>query len=335
MIPAEYSPFPVSMSSHAGKGGQVNEDRYRVESFFLDEEEKVASLFAILADGIGAHRAGQVAAELAVETITRAVAHSDASQPTGILQAAIVQAGQAVLYRSESRREWKGMGSTCLCAWLVGDRLYMASVGNSRLFLLRGRRLQQLNVVHQLPRDVSPAVEHKRGRKKVDDDPLRGYLGSKAPVEIDLRLAFDASGQGRRGSQKIQGLPLLPNDRLLLCTDGLGDTLKPNEILEILGDRQMDSAAPDLVQFALEKGAHDNLTAVVIGIPPASPPLRGEPINWRRALASVLLFGLLVFLGLFAWWLWISRILSLNPPTLTPIDTLTPVATNTAIPDNE
>lgn len=329
MIPANRPLFPVSVASDAGKGGEINEDRFRVEYFFVDEEDGIPSLFAVVADGIGAQRAGQVAAELAVETLTRAVAQSDASQPTGILQAAIIQASQAVLYRSESRREWNGMGSTCLCVWLVGERLYSASVGNSRLFLLRGRRLHQLNIVHQLPRDVV-AAEPKRGRKKTDDDPLRGYLGSKAPVEVDLRLVFD-SAERRRGSPKKQGLQLLPNDRLLLCTDGLGDALTPDEITEILGERKLADAAPDLVQFALEKGAHTNLTAVVVGIPPALPPLRAMPINWKRALASVALLGVLVFLGIFAWWLWISQIPSLNPPTHTPIDTLTPIPTHTAI----
>jgi serine/threonine protein phosphatase PrpC len=327
MIPTDQPLFPLSFASDPGKGGEINEDRYRVDSFYLDEEQEIPSMLAVVADGIGAHRAGQVAAELTVDTVLRAVAQSDASQPTGILQAAVIQAGQAVLHRAESRREWKGMGSTCLCAWIVDDRLYIASVGNSRLFLLRGRRLQQLNVLHQLPRDVV-SNEPKRGRKKVSEDPLRGYLGSKTPVEVDLSLVFDLGGQ-RRGAKKKQGLRLQPNDRLLLCTDGLGDSLKPNEIFEILSDRKLASAASDLVQFALEKGTPANLTAVVIGIPPAAPSLRAEPINWRRAIASVFLLGLLVFLGLFAWWLWISQIPSLNPPTLTPIDTLTPIPTNT------
>lgn len=330
MIPYDQPIFPVSVASHAGKGGEINEDRYRIESFHLDEEKETPSMFAIVADGIGAHRAGQVAAELAVGTITRAVAHSDASQPTGILQAAIIQAGQAILHRSETRREWKGMGSTCLCVWLVGYHLYVASVGNSRLFLMRGSRLQQLNVVHQFPRDVSPDEQPEREGKKLSDDPLHGYLGSKTPVEVDLHFAVDSARQGE-GSSNKQGFQLVPNDRLLLCTDGLGDFLNPSQILEILGDRKLESVASDLVEFALEKGAHANLTAVVIGIPPAAPPLRTKPISWRRALASVFLLGLLVFLGLFVWYLWISQIPSLNPPTSTPIDTLTPIPTNTSI----
>jgi protein phosphatase len=330
MIPSDEPVFPVSLASDPGKGGGLNEDRFRVESFYLDEENETPSMFAIVADGIGAQRAGQVAAELTVEAVTTAVSQSDASQPTGILQAAIVQAGQVVLHRAESRREWKGMGSTCLCAWLIDDRLFSASVGNSRLFLLRNRKLHQLNMIHQLPRDLPVPNSNKKGRRKTQEDSLQDFLGSKSPVEIDLRLVFDPSGE-ERATTKKQGLRLQPNDRLLLCTDGLGDALKPNVILEILGTGQIETAAQDLVQYSLEKGTHANLTAIVIGIPPALPPLRAEPVNWLRVLASVLLLGALVFLGVFAWWLWISQIPSLNPAINTPINTLTPIPTNTTV----
>lgn len=332
MIPAEQLPFPVSEASNPGKAGKNNEDRYRLEAFFTREDEKVNSLLAIVADGIGAQRAGQVAAALAVETIARAVGQSDASQPTGILQAAIVQASQAVLYRSEARKEWKGMGSACLCAWIIGDRLYAASVGNSRLYLLRGRHLHQLNTLRHSARDLSELAKPKpkRGRKAEEEDPLRGYLGSKTPVEVDMKLAFSTSGQGR-ASIENQGLRLLPNDRLLLCTDGIGDALKPDEIVEILGARELSDAAPALAQFALEKGTPDNLTALVIGLPPARPPLAPQPINWRRAFASVLLFIVLVILGLFAWWVWISQLSPLSHPTPTAIHTLTPIPSNTPV----
>jgi protein phosphatase len=224
------------------------------------------------------------------------------------------------------------MGSTCLCAWLIDNRLYSASVGNSRLFLLRDRKLHQLNLIHQLPRDLPGPDTNKKARRKTKEDPLQGYLGSKSPVEIDLRLVLDSSGQSRPTSKK-QGLRLQPNDRILLCTDGLGDALKPNEILEVIGNSPIETAAQDLAQYSLEKGARANLTAIVIGIPPALPPLRAEPVNWLRVLASVLLLGALVFLGVFAWWLWISQIPSLNPAVNPPINTLTPVPTSTTVPN--
>ncbi|MCW5875464.1 MAG: protein phosphatase 2C domain-containing protein, partial [Anaerolineales bacterium] len=182
MIPSEQPSFPVSIASHAGDG-KHNEDRYAVEHYRLSEDKTAPSLLAVVADGIGASRAGQVAAQLAVDAVTRLVAQSDASQPSGILQAAIIQASQVILQRSETRREWQGMGSTFLCAWLVGDRLYSASVGDARLYLLRGHSLQLLNVVHHFPRDRQ-LLDKRAG----DEDPLRGYLGAKTPVDAELRM---------------------------------------------------------------------------------------------------------------------------------------------------
>jgi protein phosphatase len=325
MIPAETSEFRVSSASRPGKGGEQNEDRFRIAHFSRDEEKPGDSVFAVLVDGIGAQRAGEVAAELAAEVVLQAVSQSDASQPTGILQAAIIQAGQVVRHRSESRREWNGMGCTTLCAWLLGRKLYAASVGNSRLFLLRQKKLHLLNVPITHPRH---AVEKpRRSRKTQPDDPLLGYLGSKSPVEVDLRLAVEG-----HASQRNQGLRLQPNDRLLLCSDGVGDALKSGEIAEILGKRELDLAAQAVVDLALEKGSSNDLTAIVLAVPPGRPPLLARQINWKRALAKVSIVALLILAGLLAWWLWLGQIGVPPGPLGTPINTLTPVITNTAVP---
>jgi hypothetical protein len=194
-------------------------------------------------------------------------------------------------------------------------------VGTSRLYLLRGHHLQELNV-----------VRHLRGDEIKDkEDPLRGYLGSKTQVEIDLKLSTDLQAN-TRPSVKNQGLRLQPNDRLLLCSDGLGDALKPEEVVEILGERSVEESAPALVQFALEKGTAKNMTAVVIAMPPGKPPLAPAPFNWRRAVNLSLSFVILVFIALLAWYLWISSLQIISPPEPTPIHTLTPIATNTPAP---
>jgi serine/threonine protein phosphatase PrpC len=330
MIPADRTSFRTSAASHAGKGATHNEDRSRIEAFLLSEDSAAESIFAVIADGIGTHSAGEVAAELAVDTITSVIAVSDASQPTGILEAAIIQASQTTLFRSESRPEWKGMGSTVLCAWVIGRKLYIASVGNSRIYLLRGRRLQQLNVTQRLA-GKQPVVAPKKRGKTLANDPLLGYLGAKSPVDVDLRLITEPGREGQN-ARRNQGFRLQPNDRLLLCSDGLGDALDPKEILEFLGTRQADTAAGDLVQFALEKGTASNLTALVIVIPPGYPPLLKQPINWRRAFSSTFAIAFLIFLGLFSWWLWIGRLEPLTNPVATSINTLTPFPTNTPQP---
>ena len=103
MIPAEQSHLQIAADSHPGMMGKNNEDQFSVSAFQLSATDTTPSLFAILADGIGGHQAGEVASEIAVEMISQAAAQSDGSQPTAIMQAAIIQASQAIL--AESKRE--------------------------------------------------------------------------------------------------------------------------------------------------------------------------------------------------------------------------------------
>lgn len=324
MIRTDQPLFLVSTASHGGKGGQPNEDRFRVESFYVDETRTRASCFAIVADGVGTTRAGQVAAELTADAISTFIEQSDASQPTGILQAAIYHANRLVLQRAESRSEWRGMGSTCLAAWLLGDRLYAASIGSSRLYLLRGRHLRLLNNLRPLPGDA-PTEPPSKLRRVKEEDPLRGYLGSKTQVEIDLELNWDLQHSASKGVR------LQPNDRVLLCSDGLGDALTEKEVVEILGEHPAYEAAEALVDFALQKGTAHNLTAVVIAMPPGRPPLAPAPFNWRRTFTTALLFMALVAFGLLVWYAWLTNLQVISPPTPTAIHTLTPIPTNTPI----
>ena len=316
MIPAERSIFGHSVASHPGKGNETNEDRYHVETFALKEGEEGDSLFIILADGVGSRRAGHVAAELAVETIAQAVEKSDASQPVAILQAAIHQANQAVQFRSEVRPEWEGMGSTCLCAWFIGKRLFIASVGNPHGFLLRGEQLSGLN--------EPETVLVKRATWMAKES--ANYIGSALSMEIDMSLG----AAGRHGKRlSTRGLRVLPNDRILLCTHGVGEALSSREMIQILGHKDVHAAAQSLVDLAHEKGIQHNLTAVVVAVPPGTPPLAKAPVNWRRVLVASILFALLVASGLFSLWLWQSSINPLKSPEITPLNTLTPIPTNT------
>ena len=148
MIPAEQSCYKVLADTHPGKRGKDNEDRFAVSTYQLSATNTKPSLFAMVADGIGGHKAGNVASEIAVEMISQAVAESDASQPTAIMQAAIIQASQAILAKSNQDNDKKGMGTTCVCAWVIQDRLYAAYVGDSLIYLLRGDEITRLSVDH-------------------------------------------------------------------------------------------------------------------------------------------------------------------------------------------
>ncbi|RPJ22051.1 MAG: hypothetical protein EHM33_24605, partial [Chloroflexi bacterium] len=131
----------VEAQTHAGMTGKNNEDRYAVASFVLDKNERMPVLFAVLSDGIGGHRAGEVAAELAVNHMMQAVAQSDGRHIRRTIEDAVIEASDAIAAHSESNKDLKGMGATCAAAWIVGDRLHTAYVGDSRIYLMRGGRI--------------------------------------------------------------------------------------------------------------------------------------------------------------------------------------------------
>ena len=112
MIRTDRAHLNVAVLTHAGMSGKNNEDRYAVTSHQLSESDATPVLFAVVADGIGGHRAGEVAAELAVDHITQVVAESNAHHPKKILEKAIHEASKAIADHASSVPEKQGMGAT-------------------------------------------------------------------------------------------------------------------------------------------------------------------------------------------------------------------------------
>jgi protein phosphatase len=248
--------------------GKSNEDRYAVSAYRLEDEGNSPAVFAIVADGVGGHRAGEIAAEIAVNTISHAVAESNGSEPQDTLEYAIIQAGQAIQEQSIKEVSQRGMGSTCACVWVIKDRLYTASVGDSRIYLLRNGKIRQITVDHTW---VQEALDHgiikpEQARNHPRSHIIRRYLGSKSPVVPDLRLKLEP-GESDEQAIANQGMQLLPGDQLLLCSDGLSDLVKDEEILAELEEREMPDALSAMVDLANERGGHDNITILALKIP--------------------------------------------------------------------
>src|SRR5512137_2289994 len=112
MISAERAHLHVTAISHPGSSGKENEDRYGISAHTLDDATRTPSLLVVVSDGIGGHRAGEVAAELAVETVNMIVSESNASDPIGTLQLAIIRAGHTISELADSQPEYHGMGAT-------------------------------------------------------------------------------------------------------------------------------------------------------------------------------------------------------------------------------
>ena len=257
----------VAALSHAGRSGKNNEDRYAIAPFATEDEHPL--VFAIVADGIGGHRAGEVAAELAVNYIIQKVAESDGSKPLQIIESAIVTASQAIAARSASKDDQQGMGSTCVCAWVVEDQLYTGYVGDSRIYLIRDEKIHRLTMDHSWVQEAikKGIITPEEARNHPNMHVIRRHLGSFGLPGVDFRLYLE-QGESAEQAKENQGTRLRPGDILLLCTDGLTDMVWDDDILHIIKTRSnLKSMAEDLVNQANERGGRDNITVVLLGMP--------------------------------------------------------------------
>ena len=269
MIRTSRAHLNVEAHTHQGMTGKNNEDRYAVASFHASEKDNTPVLFAVLADGIGGHKGGEVAAELAVNHIMQSVARSDGKFSRQIIEDAVNEASSAIAAHSATNDNLKGMGSTCAVVWIIDNKLHTAYVGDSRIYLMRSGRIQQLTVDHSW---VQEAIEKgiltpELAREHPNVHVIRRYLGSPVPPEPDFRLyLFD--GDGAHHAENNQGTEIQPNDVLLLCTDGLTDLVWNDEILEVVRTKPtLKEASRALVALANERGGHDNITVILISAP--------------------------------------------------------------------
>lgn len=253
-------------------------------------------LFAV-ADGMGGHRAGEVASAGAIRTLQKEAGHD-----TDSLVAAVQSANRVVHAEAAANPDLSGMGTTITAMMTTHDSAQIVHVGDSRAYLLREGRLRRLTQDHTVVDRL--AREGKIPAEEVDRHPQRSVLeralGVNPEVDVDVQL-----------------LDVRPGDRLLLCTDGLTSMLDDDEIRQILlTESDPQTAAQALIDAALAAGGKDNVTAVIVdfprvdgagadssrtaeqpaivlagGPPPASPRLRSQGSSrtgsWRPAGESI------------------------------------------------
>lgn len=221
-----------------GKKRSLNED-----SFIAD-----GSIFAV-ADGMGGHRAGEIASSIALDVLKSNLAKQSKDPLDQKLVNAIKLANKEIYTKAIRDLDRRGMGTTLTAAVLHDDKLYVGHVGDSRLYLLRDGKLTQLTGDHSL---VAQMVESGHLKpEEAEVHPQRSIItravGSEADVEVDVVIT-----------------DILPDDRFLLCTDGLTSMLTDNEIAETLRDRDdLDAACRELVDWANDRGGNDNITAII------------------------------------------------------------------------
>lgn len=271
--PSSNAHLEVVEFSHRGLVRENNEDNILVRSFRTAQSETTPVLLAILADGVGGHRAGEIASRIAVESVAASVQSCEnLNQPENLLNEAFIAANQEIVDQSRNNENQKGMGTTCVSALIIGRRLYLANIGDSRLYLVRDRQIRQLTFDHTWMEELSQAGlsgNTKISRAHPLSHVLNRYLGSTEPIQVDLRIRGEYT-QTNAEMRAQQGMQLESGDMLLLSSDGISDLLTDEEIRDNLLKRNWSQSAKRLVFCALKQGGHDNASAIIIRVPAIS-----------------------------------------------------------------
>lgn len=235
-----------------GRVRKQNQDACSYLQFELGDGTEI--LAAVVCDGMGGAKAGNIASEIAVETFMEEL-RKDFYAPsvTDVQMLCAVKTANRLIYeKAQSDPDYEGMGTTLVAAVTDGSHVTVANVGDSRCYLIRDGGIQQLTKDHSVVEDMVDRGEIERA--DAWKHPRRNYitraLGAEEQVECDLFFR-----------------ELEPGDVLLLCSDGLSGVVNPQELLfEVVYGGELETAAERMVNIALERGAPDNVTALILTV---------------------------------------------------------------------
>ncbi|WP_274361546.1 Stp1/IreP family PP2C-type Ser/Thr phosphatase [Paenibacillus thermotolerans] len=234
--------------SDVGRVRSVNEDRAVVRNGLG------GLTFAVVADGMGGHQAGDTASQITVEILQQELeklcAEGNLEECAGHLREAIRQANAKVFEIASSKEHYRGMGTTVTAALADAEHLLIGHIGDSRAYLVNGEDARQLTEDHTLVYEllksgqITPEEAQLHPRRHV----VTRALGTDAEVEIDIEKLSWHSG-----------------DTLVICSDGLSNLVDLEDMIRTLRtDAPLQEKADLLVQLALDAGGDDNITVVLL-----------------------------------------------------------------------
>lgn len=225
----------------------------------------------IVADGMGAHAAGELASKMAVDTIPHTYYKLRDEAPADAIRKAVEDANAKIHSRGQANLDFRGMGTTASVLLLLPESALVAHVGDSRAYRLRGNRVEQLSFDHSL-------VWEMMASGKVREDQIPAYipkniitrsLGPSPQVQVDIEGPF----------------PLAVGDTLLLCSDGLSGQVDDDEMGVVLSTLPPQEAAQMLVDLANLRGGPDNITVVVVRV--LGTPEQGDVVDQAALRAGI------------------------------------------------
>jgi serine/threonine protein phosphatase PrpC len=264
----------VAQNSHEGMSGKANEDSLGVFAWKYAGRQKL--ILGVVADGVGGQIAGEVASRLAVEAVDNYFSRlGRIDNINNHLEESILGANNAVYEASRDNPDFRGMSTTIAMTAVIDDHLFTAHVGDSRIYLYRDGYLRQISVDHTWAQEAIEAglLSPEQAKKHPNRNVIRRHLGGSAEVEVDHRLQLEP-GQSPVAARANQGMVIREGDTLLICSDGLTDMITDQSVIESLYNHyfDLDTCVNELIDKANKAGGKDNITVVILQMPPKGPP---------------------------------------------------------------
>ena len=253
----------VAQLTDVGRKRPHNEDNM---AYVIPKDPQVmtkkGALF-IVADGMGGHAAGEVASEIAVDTVSYAYYQEDNEDIAVSLMHSIKRANTLIHQRAAENMLRSGMGTTCVAGVLRGNTAYIANVGDSRTYLVRNGQVRQISQDHSWVAEQVRAglLTEEQARSHAQRNVITRCLGTQADVEVDIF------------AEELQ-----EGDCFILCSDGLSGFVSDDDLRAIIDQYVPQESVYHLVERANENGGPDNITAIVVRV----QEVGWEPPNARR-----------------------------------------------------
>lgn len=248
--------FEIVCRTDIGQSRDCNQDAVGFESSLG---------LAVLADGMGGYRAGEIASAMAVDLILKEIKDqyqkameitgdtnfSDMASASDLIENAILKVNSSIYAAAKNNIRYKGMGTTAVVAMVYDDVIFIGHVGDSRLYRLREGKLNLLTEDHSLVRELV-----RKG----------SYTEAQAREAKNKNVVTRALGVADKVTPEIQQSRVLLDDIYLLCSDGLNDMVEDKEIKNILlrYEKDLDQATDQLIRLANEMGGKDNISAILL-----------------------------------------------------------------------
>ena len=221
------------------------------QDYYFASESGIGNLpnLYIVADGMGGHKAGDYASRYTIERVVASVSRCSKKEPVEIFEEAILKANELLIHDSNEDEAKQGMGTTLVACTIIGNKMIVANIGDSRLYVINSG-IKQITRDHSLVEEMVRLgeMDESEAREHPKKNIITRAIGATGTVEADyFEVNLDAA------------------DTILLCTDGLTNMVEDQQILDIVHNYDnVEKQALTLIEAANSNGGRDNITVMII-----------------------------------------------------------------------